>query len=213
MTTHTDARLQSTVDHVMALLHRNDLVESLVHAQKQPRQELVETIVHRQQLAALQNKLRRLHFADLAHVLEVLPLEERGVVWSLLSDVTRGESLLEVNDAVREQLIEATPRDELLRAIARLDGDDLVDMREDLPDDIFDQAMAGLADVDRDWVANTLSYPEDSVGQWMSQEVISVRGKQTIAEAIAMLRSLTASRTTPTRSSCSMRAALCPACC
>lgn len=190
MTTHTDAHLQSTIDHVMTLLHRNDLVESLVHAQKQQHQELVESIVHRQQLAALQNKLRRLHFADLAHVLEVLPLEERGVVWSILDDDTRGESLLEVNDAVRAQLIEATSHDELLRAVAGFDGDDLVDMREELPDDIFDQAMTGLADVDRDWVASTLSFPEDSVGQLMSQEVLSVRGKQTIRDAIAMLHGL-----------------------
>ena len=184
MSAHTDERLQANVDHVVSLLHRNDLVESLVHAQKQPRQELIEGIVHRQQLAALQAKLRRMHFADLAHVLEVLPLEERGVVWSLLADPTRAETLLEVNEAVRGQLIESTPREELLRAVAGFDADDLAYLREELPAEVFEQAMDGLADADRHWVSTSMTYAEDSVGHLMSREIITVQSQQSIGEAI-----------------------------
>lgn len=190
MSAHTDERLQANVDHVVSLLHRNDLVESLVHAQKQPRQELIEGIVHRQQLAALQAKLRRMHFADLAHVLEVLPLEERGVVWSLLADPTRAETLLEVNEAVRGQLIESTPREELLRAVAGFDADDLAYLRDELPVEVFEQAMGGLADADRHWVSTSMTYAEDSVGHLMSREIITVHSQQSIGEAITNLRSL-----------------------
>ncbi|MCB1734389.1 MAG: magnesium transporter [Gammaproteobacteria bacterium] len=189
MSAHSDERLQANVDHVVSLLHRNDMVEALVHAQKQPRQELVESIVHRQQLAALQSKLRRMHFADLAHVLEVLPLEERGVVWSLLADPIRAEALLEVNDAVRGQLIDSTPPEELLRAVAGCDADDLAYLREELPADVFAQAMEGLADADRHWVSTSMSYAEDSVGHLMSREIVTVTALQTIGEAIVGLRS------------------------
>ena len=73
--------LQDRLEQVQELLERHRLVENLVHKQDGQHQELVEHLVHQQNLVELQRKLDELHPADVAYVLESLPLEERLAVW------------------------------------------------------------------------------------------------------------------------------------
>ena len=100
--------LQERLAEVQVLLARHKLVEDLVHRQEGPRHDLVEDIVHKQHLNALQTKLAPMHPADIAYILEALPLDERLIAWDLVKAEREGEILLEVSDAVRETLIEAT---------------------------------------------------------------------------------------------------------
>jgi len=69
--------VQDALDQVRALLQKHRIVESMVRKQDMPRHELVESLVHKQNLVELQKKLDRLHPADVAYILEALPLEER----------------------------------------------------------------------------------------------------------------------------------------
>src|SRR5512134_2904198 len=56
-------------------------------------------------LAEIRGNLERLHPADIAVMLEALPLDERLIVWDSVKADRDGEILLEVSDAVRESLI------------------------------------------------------------------------------------------------------------
>ena len=94
--------LKENLREVQELLHRHALVEGLVEHQEMPRRALVEQLVHKQHLAELRAKLENLHPADIAYILEALPLDERLVVWELVKADHDGEILLEVSDAVRE---------------------------------------------------------------------------------------------------------------
>src|SRR5256885_12513802 len=76
--------LQADLREVQELLRRHRLVEHLVERQEMPKHELVESLVHRQNVAELRSKLDSMHPADIAYVLESLPLEERLVVWNLV---------------------------------------------------------------------------------------------------------------------------------
>ena len=66
-----------------------------------PKQGLVEQLVHKQHLAELRAKLDALHAADIAYLLDALPLDQRLQVWDLVKADRDGEILLEVSDAVR----------------------------------------------------------------------------------------------------------------
>ena len=66
--------LKENLHEVQALLHRHQLVESLVARQDSPKQDLVEQLVQKQHLAELRAKLDHLHAADVAFILESLPL-------------------------------------------------------------------------------------------------------------------------------------------
>ena len=122
--------LQESLQQVITLLDKQHLIEDLVHKQEQdaPKQELLETLVHKQNLAVLQSKLDLLHPADVAYILEALPLEQRLDVWELVKAERDGEILLEVSDAVRQTLIADMDSDELLAAAEQLDTDELADI-------------------------------------------------------------------------------------
>ena len=59
-------------------------VEGIVHRQEMPKHDLVESLVHKQHVQELTHKLDSLHSADVAHILEALPLEDRLFVWDLV---------------------------------------------------------------------------------------------------------------------------------
>ena len=97
-------RLQHIMREVSELLRKQHLVEQLLDRTDTPRHALEQQVLHRQHLSELERKLSRLHPADIAHILEALPLEERLTVWDLVRADLDGEILLEVSDAVRESL-------------------------------------------------------------------------------------------------------------
>ena len=83
--------VQDHLEQIVAILEKQRLVESLVHKQEMPRRDLVESLVHKQHIAELQRKLDALHPADIAHILEALPLEQRLAVWDLVKADRDGE--------------------------------------------------------------------------------------------------------------------------
>ena len=167
--------LQDRLEQVQELLERHRLVENLVHKQDGQHQELVEHLVHQQNLVELQRKLDELHPADVAYVLESLPLEERLAVWQLVKTERDGEILLEVSDAVRETLIADMDSHELIAAANSLDADELADLAPDLPRDIVRKLMDSLDAQQRDRLKSALSYDEDQVGALMDFDMLTIR--------------------------------------
>ena len=112
--------VEAQLEKVIELRHRHERGENLVHRQEGVRHDLVETLVHRQHLGALQQLLDRMHSADIAYILEALPLDQRLTVWDLVRAERDGEILLEVSDAVRETLIAHMDEGELVAATGQL---------------------------------------------------------------------------------------------
>lgn len=132
--------------------------------------------------------LDTLHPADIAWILEALPIRERLIVWELVQSESDGDILMEVNDGVRETLIDAMNRDELVDAIETLDTDEIADLVDDLPPDVMAEVQEGLSHEERAQLRAALSYPEDSVGSRMDFELISIREEVTIEVVLRYLR-------------------------
>ena len=84
---HYTENVQHHLKEVESLLHKHALVEEVVHKQELPREDrhaLLDTLLHKQHLAELQRKLDGLHPADIAYILEALPIEQRLLVWDLV---------------------------------------------------------------------------------------------------------------------------------
>ncbi|MFL9608472.1 magnesium transporter [Methylobacillus sp. Pita2] len=180
--------LQESLQQVITLLNKHRLVEELVHKQDMPKQELVQTLVHRQNLAELQKKLDSLHPADVAYILEALPLEQRLDVWDLVKAERDGEILLEVSDAVRQTLIADMDSDELLAAAEQLDTDELADLAPDLPKDVLQELLESLDSRNRERLQSALAYSDDSVGGLMDFDIITIREDITLEVALRYLR-------------------------
>ena len=181
---------ETQLDQVVGLLHRHELVENLVRRQEGTRHDLVETLVHRQHLTELQQLLDRLHPADIAYILEALPLEQRLVVWDLVKAERDGEILLETADAVRETLIAHMDEDELVAATGQLDTDEIADLAPDLPRDFILDVFKSLSTEEREQLREAMSYPEEAVGALMDFEMIEVREDVTLEVVLRYLRRL-----------------------
>lgn len=184
--------LQERLAQVVDLLQRHRLVEDLAHRQAQEgqQQEIIDNLVHRQNLVELQRKLEALHPADIAHILEALPLDDRLTVWQLVKSDRDGDILLEVSDAVRETLIADMDDHELLAAAKEMNADELADLAAELPRDVVHELMETLDAQQRERVRSALSYEEDQVGALMDFEMVTIREDVSLEVVLRYLRRL-----------------------
>ena len=161
-----------------------------MHKQQGPRQELVQSLVHRQNEAELRARLERLHPADVAYILEALPLDERLAVWDLVKTERDGDILLQVSDSVRETLIASMDSQELVAATEQLDADEIADLAPDLPQQVIDDVFRALPVEEREQLRAAMSYPEDSVGALMDFDMIDIREDVSLEVVLRYLRRL-----------------------
>lgn len=180
--------LQQSLQQVITLLNKHKLVEELVHKQDMPKHTLVESLVHKQNLAELQKRLDVLHPADVAYILEALPLDERLEVWELVKAERDGEILLEVSDSVRQTLIADMDSEELFAAAEQLDTDELADLAPDLPKDVLQDLFDSLDIRNRERLQSALAYPDDAVGAHMDFDIVTIREDITLEVALRYLR-------------------------
>ena len=182
--------LQVQLQRVTHLLSSYKLMEGFVQMQEMPSHELVESLTHRQSLLELQQILDRLHSADVAHILEALPLQDRLTIWDLVKAERDGEILLEVSDAVRETLIAAMAGHELVAATGQLDADEIADLAPDLPRSVIDDVFRSLPVEEREQLRAAMSYPEDAVGALMDFDMVAIREDVTLEVVLRYLRRL-----------------------
>ena len=180
--------LQRHLRDIRELLARQRLVEVLMHRQQGVHQDLVDSITHRQTIGWLRRKLDRLHPADIAHILEALPRDQRQLVWELVRADKDGEILLEVSDAVRPSLIEVMDSAEIRAAAESLDADELADLAPDLPPEVVEDVLEALDHEEREHVRAAMSYPEDTVGALMDFDMVTVREDVTLEVVLRYLR-------------------------
>ena len=147
-----------------------------------------EDLLRDRDLGRLARKIERLHAADIAKVLESLPRDERLIIWELVHSHRDGDVLLEVSDSVRDSLIEAMDREEILNAASMLDTDELADLAPDLPEGMMQDVFTALPIDDREKLRFVMSYEEDTIGALMDFDLVTVRGDVTIEVALRYLR-------------------------
>ena len=182
---------QRALVRVQHVLEKQRRVEALVHREQTPAEQkkpLVEQLVHRQHLNELRTILDRLHAADIAYILEALPLDDRLVVWDCVKADRDGEILIEVSDAVRETLIASMGHEELVDAVESLETDEIAAIAHDLPADVVEEVQEGLSSEERAQLRAAMSYPEGSVGALMDFEMITIREDVTLEVVLRYLR-------------------------
>lgn len=126
--------------------------------------------------------------AEIADLLESLPLAKRLAVWDLVDPGLDGDVLVEVNDEVRTSLIRDMTPDELVAAAGELDLDDLADILDDLPNNVISTVLSSMDRMERERLDRVLSFPEDSAGGMMDPDVLSVRADVTLDVVLRYLR-------------------------
>jgi magnesium transporter len=183
-----DTHLQESLDTIVRLLERHRVLEGLAQRHEGPRRELIENLQRRQNLADLQRHLRGMHPADVAHVLEALPPNDRRTAWEQLGSEDAAAGFVELSEAVRTSFVEDMPRERLIEILTRLDPEDLAYVSAQLPVDILEEVSRVLETTERIVFDESVRYSPTSVGRLMTRDWVEIRETGTIGDALGELR-------------------------
>ena len=130
-----------------------------------------------------------LHAADIAHLIELIDARDRRDLLAVWKGGMDGDILSELNESLREQIIESLAPAEFAEAVRELETDDVVDLVEYLDDAQQEAALDALDAGDRVAVEQALSYPEESAGRHMQSELVRAPEHWLVGDAIDYLRS------------------------
>jgi magnesium transporter len=129
-----------------------------------------------------------LHPADIADLFELAPSEWRQPLALALKDLLDGDVFAEMNDYVREDLIDELDASQVADLASELDTDDAVAIIEDMEPAEQREVLRAMEPDDRAAIEEALSYPEESAGRLMQRELIAVPEHWCVGDVIDYLR-------------------------
>lgn len=137
---------------------------------------------------AIRKVVEELHPADIGDLLESLPPDRRYRVLAEIPRFQIGETLMELPDSIRADLVSEMDQTDLVAAAQTLDTDDIADLIPDLPDEVIAQILSALDQQDRERLDAVLSFPEDTAGGLMNVDTVTVRENLSLEVVLRYLR-------------------------
>ncbi|MGY3453302.1 magnesium transporter [Bradyrhizobium sp. USDA 4353] len=138
--------------------------------------------------AFLRAEVAELHEADLGDLIAALAPEDRVRLVELTGTDFDFSALNEVDDAVREEILEELEPATVAEGVRELESDDAVELLESLDEEDKEEILERLPPSERDVLERSLDYPEGSAGRRMQTEFIAVPPAWTVGEAIDYMR-------------------------
>jgi len=155
------------------------------------RPEFVEEIarcIKAQDAPFLREVVAELHEADLGDLIAALDAEDRVSLVELTGTDFDFSALNEVDDAVREEILEELEPQTVAEGVRELESDDAVELLEGLDEEDQEEILEKLPPSEREEIERSLDYPEGSAGRRMQTEFITVPPDWTVGQAIDYMR-------------------------
>jgi len=150
--------------------------------------ERVAQAIATENSATLRELIGDLHQADVGDLVEALDPELRPRLVKLMGHDFDFSALTEVDDTVREEILEELPPAAVAEGVRELDSDDAVAILADLPKEEQTEILEQLPPPERVALARSLLYPENSAGRRMQTEFTAVPPVWTVGRPIDYLR-------------------------
>jgi magnesium transporter len=137
---------------------------------------------------ALRALVGDLHESDLGAVLVALATEKRPRLVELLGQDFDFTALTEVDDAVRDEILEVLRPRTVAQGVGDIESDDAVAILEDMPTAERAEILQQLPAPERHSLSRSLDYPEDSAGRRTQTEFIAVPPDWNVGQAIDYMR-------------------------
>ncbi|MEC7864732.1 MAG: magnesium transporter [Pseudomonadota bacterium] len=140
------------------------------------------------------NLLNSLYPSEIADVIESSPRNRRDLIWKLVENDNKGETLAELTEEIRgnllDELIDKDGTEGLVKIAQNLDTDDLADIIKSLPANLTKKTIKSLDKQNQDRLERVLSFPDDTAGGLMNTDTINVRSTVTVDVLLKYLRRL-----------------------
>jgi magnesium transporter len=155
------------------------------------RPEFIEEItrcIRADEAEFLRKVVAELHEADLGDLIGALEPDDRVSLVELTGTDFDFSALNEVDDTVREEILEELEPETVAEGVRELESDDAVELLEGLDEEDQEEILEKLPPRERDALERSLEYPEDSAGRRMQTEFITVPRDWTVGQAIDYMR-------------------------
>ena len=132
--------------------------------------------------------IQPLHYADVADLLERLSPDERTALLDVIADDFDADVLSELDDTVRDEIIDHMGPDDLATAVAGLESDDAFHISEERDGEERRRVLDAIPGAERALIEEGLAYPDDSAGRLMQRELVSVPAYWTVGRTIDFMR-------------------------
>jgi magnesium transporter len=129
-----------------------------------------------------------LHPADVADLIELTPSDERPDMVAALGDLVGAEVYSELNEYVRDDVIEEMAPAQVAEIASELDTDDAVAIIEDMEEEDQQAVLEAMEPEDRAAIESALSFPEESAGRLMQRDLVAVPQHWSVGQVIDYLR-------------------------
>ncbi|CCV07613.1 Magnesium transporter [Mesorhizobium metallidurans STM 2683] len=136
----------------------------------------------------LKREVNDLHQSELGDLLEALHPEQRRALVELLGADFDFSALTEVDEAIRMEIVDNLPNEQIAQAVQELDSDDAVYILEDLEKEDQDEILSQLPFTERIRLRRSLDYPEETAGRRMQTEFVAVPPFWTVGQTIDYMR-------------------------
>ena len=148
----------------------------------------ISRAIHAVNTALLRAVVAELHEADLGDLIAALQPDDRVSLVELTGTDFDFSALNEVDDSVREEILEELEPETVAEGVRELESDDAVELLEGLDEEDQEEILEKLPPSERDALERSLEYPENSAGRRMQTEFIAVPPDWTVGQAIDYLR-------------------------
>ncbi|MBM08434.1 MAG: magnesium transporter [Magnetovibrio sp.] len=132
--------------------------------------------------------ISNLHHADIADLLERLNDDQRNRILVIMGSDFDGDVLIELDEIVRDQVIDKVGLETIANAVNELESDDALEIIEELEKHEQDLILESISDENRAFLEEGLSFPQDSAGRLMQRELVTVPTFWSVGDAIDFMR-------------------------
>ncbi|KAA3619858.1 MAG: magnesium transporter [Calditrichaeota bacterium] len=148
-----------------------------------------EYFIKEKQDARLQHLLVSMHPSDIAAIINRIRKDEhRLYLFNLLDKEVASDTILKIDEAVREDLVELLEQEIITELVDEMDSDDATDFISELPEEMVEDVLKNVEQADAKEVIQLMHYPEDTAGGIMALEIVAVNKNATVDEAIREIR-------------------------
>ena len=149
----------------------------------------IKELILKEDKKSLKRKLKSIHYADLAEIIESISINHATFLIKLLGSEKTADALADVDPDIREGILDQLSAKEIADEVLELDTDDAADIILELPEERKEKVMSQINDDEHlSDIRDLLRYDENTAGGLMAKELVKVQEDLSVLKCLNEMR-------------------------
>ena len=149
----------------------------------------IKELILKEDKKSLKRKLKSIHYADLAEIIESISINHATFLIKLLGSEKTADALADVDPDIREGILDQLSAKEIADEVLELDTDDAADIILELPEERKEKVMSQINDNEHlSDIRDLLRYDENTAGGLMAKELVKVQEDLSVLKCLNEMR-------------------------